>query len=52
MGAFRGEGDFLTLLGADSDVASRLSPSELEGCFDLEHALRYAELLVERATRA
>jgi adenylosuccinate lyase len=52
MGAFRGEGEFRALLGADTDVSSRLTPSELDGCFDLEHALRYAELLVERATRA
>jgi adenylosuccinate lyase len=52
MGAFRGEGEFRALLGADSDIASRLTPDELGGCFDLEHALRYSELLVERATRA
>ena len=51
MGAFRGEGEFRALLGADSDITSRLTPSELDGCFDLEHALRYAEALVERATR-
>ena len=51
MGAFRGEGEFRALLGADSDISSRLTPSELDGCFDLEHALRYAEALVERATR-
>jgi adenylosuccinate lyase len=52
MGAFRGEGEFRALLGADADISSRLTPSELDACFDLEHALRYAELLVERATRA
>jgi adenylosuccinate lyase len=52
MGAFRGEGEFRALLGADADVSSRLTPSELDACFDLEHALRYAELIVERATRA
>jgi adenylosuccinate lyase len=52
MGAFRGEGEFRTLLGADSDISSRLTPDELGGCFNLEHALRYAELIVERATRA
>ena len=51
MRAFRGEGEFRALLGADSDIASRLTPSELDGCFDLEHALRYAEALVERAMR-
>ncbi len=52
MSAFRGEGEFRALLGADSDISSRLTPSELDGCFDLEHALRYAEQLVERAARA
>jgi adenylosuccinate lyase len=52
MSAFRGEGEFRALLGADADVSSRLTPSELDACFDLEHALRYAEELVERAARA
>jgi adenylosuccinate lyase len=52
MSAFRGEGEFRALLGADSDISSRLTPSELDACFDLEHALRYAEQLVERAARA
>ncbi len=52
MGAFRGEGEFRALLGADSDVSSRLTPGELDACFNLEHALRYAEALVDRATRA
>jgi adenylosuccinate lyase len=51
MSAFRGEGEFRALLAADVDVSSRLTPSELDACFDLEHALRYAEQLVERATR-
>jgi adenylosuccinate lyase len=52
MRAFRGEGEFRTLLGEDADISSRLTPGELTACFDLEHALRYAELLVERAARA
>ncbi|HEY3498412.1 MAG TPA: lyase family protein, partial [Polyangiaceae bacterium] len=52
MRAFRGEGEFRTLLGEDPDISSRLTPAELTACFDLEHALRYAELLVERAARA
>jgi adenylosuccinate lyase len=51
MKAFRGEGQFRELLGADEDIASRLSPSELDACFDLEHALRFAERIVERAVR-
>jgi adenylosuccinate lyase len=52
MSAFRGEGEFRALLGADADVSSRITPSELDACFDLEHALRYADELVERAARA
>jgi adenylosuccinate lyase len=52
MRAFDGAGDFRALLGEDADVSARLSPSELDACFDLEHALRYAERLVERAIRA
>jgi adenylosuccinate lyase len=51
MKAFRGEGQFRALLGADQDIASRLSPGELDACFDLEHALRFAERIVERAVR-
>jgi adenylosuccinate lyase len=49
MRAFQREGEFRALLAADGDVSSRLTTSELSACFDLEHALRYAELLVERA---
>jgi adenylosuccinate lyase len=52
MRAFQGEREFRSLLGADDDVAGRLSPSELDECFNLEHALRWAERLVERALRA
>ncbi len=51
MRAFSGEGAFRALLGEDPDVTSRVSPSELDACFDLEHALRYAESIVERAVR-
>jgi adenylosuccinate lyase len=52
MRAFEGDGDFRALLGDDTDVTSRLTPSELDECFDLEHALRYAETIVERAIGA
>jgi adenylosuccinate lyase len=51
MRAFAGEGSFRDLLGADPDISARLAASELDGCFDLEHALRYAEVIVERAVR-
>ena len=43
------KGEFRAFLKADSDVQARLTPAEIDECFDLEHALRYAEQLVERA---
>ena len=49
MRAFQGEGEFRAFLKADSDVQARLTAAEIDECFDLEHALRYAEQLVERA---
>src|SRR6188768_2771381 len=52
MKAFQGEGQFRSLLGADSDVSARLSAAELDECFDLEHSLRFAEQIVDRAIRA
>jgi adenylosuccinate lyase len=52
MKAFQGEGQFRSLLGADEDVAARLSAAELDECFDLEHSLRFAEQIVDRAIRS
>jgi len=49
MKAFSGEGDFRELLGNDSEITEQLSARELDECFDLEHALRWSESLVERA---
>jgi adenylosuccinate lyase len=49
MRAFQGEGAFRSFLKADADVTSRLTPAEVDECFDLSHALRYAEQIVERA---
>jgi adenylosuccinate lyase len=49
MRAFAREGDFRALLGQDTDVQRLLQPTELDACFDLEHALRWAEVMVERA---
>lgn len=49
MKAFRGEGEFRALLGADTGITEHLSSDELDRCFDLEHALRWAEDIVERA---
>jgi len=52
MKAFSGEGDFRTLLGEDPEVRRQLSPSELDECFDLERALRWAPDLVDRALKS
>jgi len=52
MRAFRGEGVFRELLGADSEISQRLTPGDLDEVFDLDHALRYADTLVERAIRS
>jgi adenylosuccinate lyase len=52
MRAFQAQGDFRALLGQDPDVGRLLTPDELDQCFALEHALRWAEYLVERAIGA
>ncbi len=49
MKAFHGEGAFRANLAEDADVQKHLSADELDACFDLEHALRHAELIVKRA---
>ena len=52
MKAFQGEGQFRVLLGEDPDVSQLLSAAELDEAFDLEHSLRFAEQIVDRAIRA
>jgi len=49
MRAFHGEGAFRALLGEDPEVTGRLTPAELDRCFDLGHALRWADEIIERA---
>jgi adenylosuccinate lyase len=49
MRAFHGEGAFRELLGADAEVNGRLTPADLDRCFDLGHALRWADAIIERA---
>ena len=48
MPVWRGEGDFLSLLKADKDVAAALSPSELEALFDLEYHLKHVATIFAR----
>jgi len=49
MQAFQGNGVFRTLLGQDPDIGAQLTAAELDECFDLEHALRFADDLVARS---
>ncbi len=44
-------GRFRALLGADADIAARLSSDDLDTAFDLEHHLRHAPHILERALR-
>ena len=47
-----GGGDFRTLLAADPEIATRLSGADLTRAFDLEHHLRHAGAIVDRALSA
>ncbi len=49
MRAAAGEGDFRTLLAADPEIGARLGVAELNRAFDLEHHLRHAGAIVDRA---
>ncbi|HEU0031703.1 MAG TPA: adenylosuccinate lyase [Kofleriaceae bacterium] len=42
-------GRFQELLGRDPEIAARLSSEELAACFDLDHHLRHASVILERA---
>ncbi|HEY4116866.1 MAG TPA: adenylosuccinate lyase [Byssovorax sp.] len=42
-------GSFRDVVGADGNISARLTPIELDRCFDLNHALAYAAAIVERA---
>jgi adenylosuccinate lyase len=48
MRAWRGEGDFLALLKADSEVRSMLSEAEIEANFDLGHHFKHVDAIFER----
>jgi adenylosuccinate lyase len=49
MKAWRGEGRFRALLGADADVKSRLDDARLDRLFDIDHALAHVPAILERA---
>ena len=48
MPVWRGEGDFLTLLKADPDVAKALSAAELEDLFDLGYHFKHVDTIFTR----
>ena len=48
MPVWRGEGDFLTLLKADRDVAKALSAEELEALFDLGYHFKEVDTIFRR----
>jgi adenylosuccinate lyase len=48
MPVWRGEGDFLTLLKADKDVARALSGSELAALFDLGYHMKQVDFIFNR----
>ncbi len=47
--AYEGKGTFQELLAADAEVAQLITREDLDRCFTLEHALRHADEIVERA---
>jgi adenylosuccinate lyase len=49
MRAWSGDGRFRDNLAADADVTSKIGKDKLAELFDLEHALRFAPEIVERA---
>jgi adenylosuccinate lyase len=48
MPVWRGQGDFLALLKADKDVATFLSPAELESLFDLGYHTQHVDTIFRR----
>ncbi len=48
MKAWRGEGDFLSLLKTDPDVTRAIPESDLAACFDLAHHLKHVDTIFAR----
>lgn len=48
MPVWRGEGDFLTLLKADTDVAAKLKPADLAALFDLGYHTKHVNTIFAR----
>ncbi|MEJ7732734.1 MAG: lyase family protein [Polyangiaceae bacterium] len=52
MKTLSGEGRFRDNLAADPDIARTLTAADLDHCFDMNRALAYAEVIVDRAVAA
>jgi adenylosuccinate lyase len=52
MRAWHGDGTFRENLAADEEVRGKLAREKIDALFDLDHALRHAPAIVERALRA
>lgn len=52
MPVWRGEGDFLTLLKADKDVAAKLTAGELDDLFDLAYHTKHVDTIFARVFAA
>ena len=48
MPVWRGEGDFLTLLKADPEVAAKLTAAEIEASFDLGYHFKHVDTIFRR----
>jgi adenylosuccinate lyase len=49
LAAAEGKGSFRALLAADPDIAARLEPGAIDRAFNLEHHLRHAGAIIDRA---
>src|SRR5262249_6653858 len=49
MAAHEGRGRFRDLLGADPEIAARITPADLDAVFDLNHHLRHTDFILRRA---
>jgi adenylosuccinate lyase len=49
MRAWKGDGSFRENLASDVDVSAKIPRAKLDALFDLDHALRHAPAIVERA---
>jgi adenylosuccinate lyase len=49
LAAAEGKGTFRALLGADPDIGAKLAAADIDRAFDLQHHLRHASAIIDRA---